>query len=183
MSEIPMAPDPQDPRVAPQPEPAPSTTRSRLRRNAPAVGLLVAGLVVGALGVGVLGHTASGPTGNSSAAAATRQGGPRGGFPGGPGGGIAGEMRVTGTITAVGSSSVTVEQADGTTATYSANATTDVRRDGVQSSLSALKVGDQVLVHAVPSTSGSGKVAERILVGTPGTQDGPGGGLNPATGA
>jgi hypothetical protein len=167
MSEIPMAPDP---RVEQQDPPA---RTSILRRRAPAVGLVVAGLVAGALGVGVLGHTATGTTGSNAAAGQHAR---PGGF--GPGGGVAGETRVSGTITVVGSSGITVRQADGTTATYAVNGTTDVRRDGAQSSLSGLKVGDHVLVHVVPS-AGGGTVAERILAGTSATPGGPGGPVRP----
>jgi hypothetical protein len=167
MSEIPMAPGPH---VEQKAQPA---RRSTVRRVGPAAGLVLAGLVAGALGVGVLGHTPT--TTASTVAVPVRPGGPPGGVAGGPGGGMAGEIRVGGTITAVSSSGLTVEQADGTTATYAANGTTDVRRDGAQSSLSALKVGDRVLVHVLPSTSGSGTVAERILAGTSATGGGPGG--------
>ena len=123
----------------------------------------------------MLGHASGGPTGGNAAATSTRQGGPSGGFAGGRGGGIAGELRVRGTITAVTATSITVKQVDGTTSTYTANGTTDVQRDGAQSSLSALKAGDEVLVHVLPASGNGGAIAERILAGMSATQPGPGG--------
>ena len=176
MTEIPTAPDPQDPQHLPR-EASPGP-RSHLRRYGPATGLLVAGLVAGALGVTVLDH---GSTTTAGTAAAQQQGHFPGGMRGGMGGGVAGEVRVSGTLTAVGTSGITVEKADGTTATYTANGTTEVLRDGARSTLSALKTGDAVLVHVIPAPGG-GTVAERILAGTSATAPGPGG-PPPGTGA
>ena len=98
-----------------------------------------------------------------------------GGFPGpggagGQGGGVAGEQHLSGTITAVGSSSITVKSTAGT-ATYAVNGTTEIDVNGSTSTLSALKVGSAVTVHVYPS--GSTMMAERIIVG--GTDGQPGG--------
>jgi hypothetical protein len=88
-------------------------------------------------------------------------GGPRGGP-----GGIDGEQHVEGTVSATTGSTVTVKSTDGTTATYTVTSDTQVVRDGAQASLSDVQVGDAVLVHVLPTTSGGHKTAERLFAGT-----------------
>jgi hypothetical protein len=97
-----------------------------------------------------------------------------GGF--GPGGGVAGEQHVTGTLTAVGTSTVTVRSSSGTT-TYPVTSSTQIVRNGAAATLSQLKVGDPVVVHVLPSRSGT-KTLERIFAGSnlPAEDPGQGGG-------
>jgi hypothetical protein len=149
--------------------------------------LVAGGVLAGGLGVWALQDRATTPIGFSARASADDApfGGPRGqqdddgqafdgrgggpgagpgsGFGGGFGGGFAGEQHVSGTLTAVGASSITVRTASGTQA-YTVTGTTDVQRNGSRVPLSALQVGDPVVVHAYPS--GSTTVVERVLAGT-----------------
>ena len=128
---------------------------------------LAVGLVVGAIGVAALhtnstGNATNGFAGGPTAAANQVPGaGPQQGFaggppaggvggPGGPGGGLAGEQHVVGTLTSVGAASITVKSASGT-ATYPIESTTVLVKGGQRvSSLSALTVGDTVVVHVYP---------------------------------
>jgi hypothetical protein len=157
----------------------------RGRHLGASIGLIVGGLLAGTVGVTAV-QAATGGTKTQQTTAATTgaagqtapQGQQPGGF-GGPGGGVAGEQRVTGTIAAVGASSVTVTTSSGKK-TYAVNGTTDIRRDGQTIALSALKVGETVLLHVYPS--GSSYAAERILAGTQGFGRGGFGGPPPAGG-
>jgi hypothetical protein len=107
-------------------------------------------------------------------------GGPGGRFGGPPGGGLDGEQRLSGTVAAIGGSSITVTTSSGRL-TYAVIGTTDIRRDGQTIALSALKVGETVLVHVYPT--GSSYTAERILAGNPGFgRRGPDGGAPPQNG-
>ena len=126
---------------------------------------------------GFPGRSGTGPDG------ADGQMGPMGGPMGGP---VAGEEHVTGTITAVGSDTVTVKASDGSTATYSVTSETQILDDGAAVALSDLAEGTDVLVHVIPADSGDG-TAERILAGSsaqdfggmpgaPGSDDGTGSG-------
>jgi len=72
-----------------------------------------------------------------------------------------------GTISSVGSASITVKATDGTSTKVPVNGTTQIVRNGAIASLAALRSGDQVLVHVIPS--GSSTVAERIFAGTSAT--------------
>jgi hypothetical protein len=163
--------------------PAPETpateqpaTSGRTRGVARAAGLGVAGLLAGIIGVTAMqaasGGTPSPATDTTTAQGALQgQGAPAGGPgfngrpPGGGGSGFAGEQRLMGTLTAIGTASVTVQTDDGTS-TYAVTGATDIERNGEPVALSALKVGDAVLVHVLPS--GSGYVAERVLAGASG---------------
>lgn len=153
------------------------------------LGIVTTGLVAGAIGVAAI----SSSSGTTNAASTSRfvgpagQGGFQGGPPGGFGGrgGVAGETRLQSVLTAVGSSGITVKGLDGTTTTVPVNGATEIVRNGAAASLSALQVGDQVLVHVVPS--GSATVAERVFAGTsasqgPGLGDPPPGAQPPAGG-
>ena len=150
-------------------------------------GGLLAGIVAAGLGQGS--DSAAATTTASSSTTSTQQGQgqlgqgqqdgttgmqpPDGGF-GGRGGAMAGETRVIGTITAVGSDSLTVQGTDGSTATYAVDDTTQIVTGTGEVALSQLEAGEQVLVHVL--ADGAGDVtAERVLVGTVTTQ-GPGGG-------
>lgn len=144
------------------------------------VGLLIkgaaivgTGLVAGAFGIALLQGTGSASpaqvgTASTSSPATDRSGiDPQrhGGFGVGPdGGGQAGESRLFGSLTAVGTSSITVTQTDGTATSIPVASTTDIELDGQQVALSSLRSGTSVLVHVLP-TAGGGSVAERILAG------------------
>ena len=88
------------------------------------------------------------------------------------GGGVAGEQRIQGTVTAKTSTTVTVKSSSATS-TYTVNATTEIVRDGQAASLSAVQVGDPVVVHVYPSSSGQ-MLVERLLAGSS-ASGGPGG--------
>jgi hypothetical protein len=83
----------------------------------------------------------------------------QGGF--GGGGGVDGEQRLGGIVTAVGGSSVTIRTASGTTA-YAVTAQTEIVRNGALARLSAVRAGDSVFVHLIPG-SGSSYVVERLF--------------------
>jgi hypothetical protein len=115
-----------------------------------AVGLLGAGLVAGAvIGVTALSNAAtpstapssspstSSPSSQSSAEANERHGGGHG-------------LNLSGTVTAVGSSTVTIKTASGTT-TYKVDSNSDIDKNG-ESSLSKLVVGD-VVTFSVDSSA------------------------------
>jgi hypothetical protein len=164
--------------------PAPGGRRTLLAGSA----LAVVGLVAGAAGTFALSDHGPGTTTLRNASSTTQQGPasipgfrPRfqdgtGAAPGG--GGVAGEQRVQGTLTSVGSSSITVKTASGT-ATYTVTSSTQILRDGRPATLSDLKAGDPVFLHAYPSNGKT--VAERVFAGTlsqgsfPGGPGAPGG--------
>lgn len=169
---------------APEGEPVagPPVGRSdRLRAIAKPAALVVAGLIVGVGAVSAA--QAVGGDDSDNAVASARgfepfgetdgdgfDGGP---FPGGAPGGLQGEQHLTGTLTAVGDSTVTVRSSSGT-ATYQVDSDTQIVRDGASAELSDLQEGDPVLVHVYPAASDSDQlVAERIFAGT--LPSGPGG--------
>jgi hypothetical protein len=152
------------------------------------LGIVAAGALVGGIAVAGLQNHASGQstTTRNPANAAVPGGGPFGGngqnqlqTPIGPGGGRAGEQHISGTLTNVGSSSVTVSSASGT-ATYVVDNNTQIVRNGNVVALSALHVGDPVFVHVYPS--GSSVVAERIFAGDPTAMGGSSGRQGPPAG-
>lgn len=162
------------------------TTAAPRRRLPTAVttgGWLAVGVVVGVIAVAALhsstGNTAATGIAGAPAAAANQNPGtgpqqgfaggpPPGGFGGpggGPGGRLAGEQHIVGSLTAVGSASITVKNAEGT-ATYPIEASTVLVKGGQRvSSLSALTVGDTVVVHVYP-LNGSTHV-ELVIDGAP----------------
>ena len=162
-------------------DPAPAAP-SRARGIGGAAALVVGGLIAGTIGITAVQaatgsdkseqETAATPFGTAPNQGQLQGAPPAGAFGGRPGGGLDGEQRLSGTITAIGSSSITVTTSSGK-ATYAVTGRTDIRRDGQTIALSALKVGETVLVHVYPS--GSSFAAERILAGTPGFGPGPGG--------
>lgn len=101
--------------------------------------------------------------------------GPPGGFPGQqgqagqqqgfPGGGVDGETRVRGTVTAVSATSISLRAEDGTSTTVPVSDQTEVVVDGARATIAQVRTGDVAVVHVVPD--GSGTVAERVLVGVP----------------
>ena len=167
---------PQEQYAEEQPRPG----RDRLRRLVGPVGLVVAGLIAGG-GVVAAAHAVGddGSTAGAQPAWGPAGSDPRGGLGGDPQdgdgagfdrsgdpGGLSGEEHLTGTLSAVGDSTVTVRSSDGT-ATYQVTDSTQVVRDGAEAALSDLQVGDPVLVHVYPASSGGDRlVVERIFAGT-----------------
>ncbi|HEY4315368.1 MAG TPA: hypothetical protein VGO19_07675 [Actinomycetes bacterium] len=151
-----------------------------------AAGVLLAGGVAvavatssGASSAGTVGTTAGGPPAGGLGRGSGAQTGP--GIAQGPAG-VAGEQHIEGTLTAKTGSTVTVQATGGTTATYTVTSDTQVVRDGARTSLSEVQVGDAVLVHVLPTTSGGHKTAERLFAGTlPTGGFGGGGPGNPGT--
>src|SRR4051812_13065166 len=167
-------------------DPAPDVVASPPagRRTAlAAVGMIAAGALLGAVGVTAFRSHSSGTTASPAGFAtgqvpggqapggqgvpgqgvAPGQGFPgqgQGGFTGGRGG-VDGEQRLSGTVTAVGGSSVTIRTASGTTS-YGVTAQTEIVRNGALASLSAVRAGDNVFVHLIPG-SGSSYVVERLF--------------------
>jgi len=121
---------------------------------------LLAGLVIGALVVAML-HTSSSTNANGVPSAPTANQAFGGRF----GGGLPGEQRVIGTLTAVGSSSVTVKSASGAS-TYPIESGTLLVKDGRRvSSTSSMKPGDQVVVHVYPQNGSTH--TEMVIDGIP----------------
>jgi hypothetical protein len=154
---------------------------------------LVAAAAVAGGGVTYVVSHGSSSGGTAQVASTGAAGQPPGGTanqPGGTGGfgGVAGEQRVVGTISAVGDSSITIATPSGT-ATYQVSDATEIAKDGAQAALSDLSAGEVVLVHLVPGSSGSTDPAdmtvERIIAGTGGLgrgdDGGPGDGTDDAT--
>jgi hypothetical protein len=158
-------------------EPARPTSPARGRWAM--AGLLAAGAAVGAIAVSQLhGHSTS--TATPAANTGTANGGTQGQVPGlgngqlpgngripggtggGPGG-LAGEQHISGTVTAVGSSSVTVKSSSGT-ATYAVTSSSEIVRNGQAVSLTAIKAGDAAFVHVYPSNGTM--TVERLFAGT-----------------
>ena len=149
----------------------------RLRTIAKPVALVVAGLIVGvgavsaaqAVGGDDSDNTVAGDRAFDALGETDGDGFDGHGLPpgfDGTGGGIAGEQHLTGRLTAVGDSTVTVRSSSGT-ATYQVLSDTQIVRDGASAQLSDLQVGDPVLVHVYPASSDSDQmVAERVFAGT-----------------
>ena len=177
--------------ISPEPSTPPAADappRPGRRAALAAAGLVAAGALVGGVGVSALRSNGSTP---ASPAAFTNGQLPNGqlpngqlpngqlpngqlpngqlpddgsqddGFAGGPGGGVAGEQRIGGTVTAVHASSLTIRSASGT-ASYAVTSQTQIVRNGALASLSAVRAGDNVFVHLIPG-SGSSYVVERLF--------------------
>lgn len=128
-------------------------------------GLLVIGLLVGTIAV-TAAQAAMRGEGSTASSTSPQAGSPPLGQRGGTD-----EQRVLGTVASVGATSVTVTTGSGAS-TFQVDRFTDIRRDGRPVALTALAIGDPVLVHALPS--GSRLVAERVLAGTSVSDGGPG---------
>jgi Domain of unknown function (DUF5666) len=180
---------PQPPPQATGPSaPAPPARRSaRFRWAATPVAVALAALLAGGGIVYAVDHHASATASTGSPQAAVP--GPNGfgggaGGPGGLGGPIAGEQHVQGTVSAKTATTVTVKSGNGT-ATYTVNDSTEIVRNGQAATLAAVQVGDPVLVHVYPSSSGR-LLVERLFAGSSAADGGPGGlgpgGVGPPSG-
>jgi len=74
---------------------------------------------------------------------------------------------ITGTVTAVSATSITVKAADSYTASFAVASTTKVMVDGKTASATSVKIGDTVHVEGV--RSGTTLTAEAIRAGNPGS--------------
>ncbi len=137
-----------------------SADHQRYGRWAKLAAPAAAGLLIGAGAVFAVEHHSgsSAAAGSAAAAAVADPSLPSGGGP------VAGEQHVQGTIAAKTSTTVTVKSTSGT-ATYTVNATSEIVRNGRAATLSAIRVGDPVLVHVFPSASGQ-MLVERLLAGS-----------------
>jgi hypothetical protein len=133
---------------------------------------VIAAFLVGGGAVYALEHH-SGSSGGTNAAAAGVPNGPGGSSSGFGGGGVSGEQHIQGTVTAKTGSSVTVRSSSGS-ATYTVNVTTEIVRNGRSATLADVKVGDPVLAHVYPSSSGQ-MLVECLFAGTSASDSGPGG--------
>lgn len=125
------------------------------------------------------GYTVAHAAGSSAVATAAPGGGTVAGGAGPGGTGTFGGAPVSGTITAVSATSVTVRAASGDSTTYPISGDTAIVNDGATASASDLAVGDPVVVFGAAGSAGSAGsagAAERILAGTSATQaaSGPG---------
>ena len=119
------------------PEPISPAPRRRGRFGAKAA-LVAAGVVTGGILASTL--TANAATSSSSSAATPSASASAAAGPGSCRGGAA--LSLSGTVTAVGTSSVTIKTASGTT-TYAVNSSSDIDKNG-EAQLSSLAVGDAV---------------------------------------
>jgi hypothetical protein len=158
----------------PPPPPPGATAGNAPARPAGAVALALAAMLVGGGIVFAMDRHATASAGNAPAAVA----GPNGlgdglAAPGGTGGPVAGEDHVQGMVSAKTATTVTVKSASGT-ATYTVNGSTQIVRDGQTATLAAVQVGDPVLVHVYPSSSGQ-LLVERLFARSSASDGGPGG--------
>ena len=163
-----------------QPQPAVqqnSATPARpgvVRRRWTGVGLAAAGLVAGGVLAGTLGASAA--TGSSSPAATYGSGASSGSSVGkapdtdpagdhgpgrGPDHGCGHGLDLSGTVTAVGTSSVTIKTSSATT-TYAVSSSSDIDKNG-ESQLSKLVVGDAVTFST--TTSGTTVSIDKLHAG------------------
>ena len=124
---------------------------NRARRWAAGSALLVGGAVGGGILAGSLTAGASTTSTTTPQTAAGPSNATPRTPPGFPGGASGYGLNESGTVTAVGTSSVTIKTSTGTT-TYAVNSGSDIDKNG-EASLSSLKVGDAVTFSTV--TSGS----------------------------
>jgi putative serine protease PepD len=75
------------------------------------------------------------------------------------------QYRLSGTVTAIGSNTVTVKSAAGATKTYTVSSATKLMSNGASVALSSFKVGDSVVGSV---TSSGGSVLNDLLVGMAG---------------
>jgi hypothetical protein len=159
-----------------QPQPAvqqSSATPARpgvVRRRWTGVGLAAAGLVAGGVLAGTLGASAA--TGSSSPAATSGSGASSGSSvenapdtdpagEHGPGPGHGHGLDLSGSVTAVGTSSVTIKTSSATT-TYAVSSSSDIDKNG-ESQLNKLVVGDAVTFST--TTSGSTVSIDKLHAG------------------
>ena len=133
------------------------------RRRWTGVGLVAAGLVAGGVLAGTLGASAA--TGSSTPTAGYSTGSSYGTpgadtDPAGEHGGGHG-LDLSGTVTAVGSTSVTIKTTSGTV-TYAVSGTSDIDKNG-EAQLSSLAVGDAVTFST--TTSGSTVSIDKLHAG------------------
>ena len=132
-----------------------SVSAGAQRTKLPAAKVIPVALLVVGLGAGFIGgmsyqkHHQSSTTSSSA-----NQMGTAGGFGGRGGGGFRNSLRAVGTVTAVDSSSISIqERRTGTTTAYTISSSTTVTNNGQSASVSDIKVGDTVVLTKASSTS------------------------------
>ena len=128
----------------PGPEvPPPSNRRLNRRQISVGAGLVAGGALVGAVLAGTLSAGAATTTPSSAPSSSSSSSSGSSTAPGdGDHDGRHG-LDLTGTVTAVGSSSVTIKTSSGTTVTYAVNRSSDIDKNG-EAQLSSLVAGDAV---------------------------------------
>ncbi|MBV9869566.1 MAG: hypothetical protein JO214_02995 [Frankiaceae bacterium] len=91
-----------------------------------------------------------------------------------PGGGFGSSQLVQGTLSSVGGSKLTVKSVNGTTASYTVVASTQIVRNDKVATVSDLRAADKVVLEVTEGSAG-GTLLERVLAGTSATA--PAGGL------
>lgn len=116
-----------------------------------AASLLGAGVIVGVIVTGaVSANAATTPTPGSSSSTLQDEGGSENPTGGGNGPHRGGELKLNGTVTAVGSGSVTIKTSSGA-ATYTVDADSDIDKNG-EATLADLAVGDKVRFSVTGTT-------------------------------
>lgn len=85
----------------------------------------------------------------------------RGGFNGGGGGMYNGQRPIRGTVSSVGSNSITISDRDGLSNTFSISSSTKITNQGQSANISDIKNGDTVMIVA---DSGNSKQANSIMI-------------------
>jgi hypothetical protein len=130
---------------APSEPPTPSRSQKR-RLVGIGAGLAAGGALVGAVLAGTLSAGAATPSTSPSGTSSTEA-------PDGHGGGGGGHaLDLTGTVTAVGSSSLTIKTSTGSTVTYKVTSSSDIDKNG-EAQLSSLATGDAVRYSVVSGTT------------------------------
>ena len=133
---------------------SPSETNSpevrRSTRTGLKIALIGAGIAAGAIGATALGANAATTTNGAAASSSSTSGATAGSVPPPAGGGYH-VPGMSGTVTAVGSSSVTIKTSSGTT-TYAVTSASDIDKNG-EAQLSNLVVGDAVTFNVMPTSS------------------------------
>lgn len=121
------------------------------RTTAQAAGLLVVGAVAGGVLAVTFGASAASPSATPPGPASYAATGPEGGAPGMPGMRGPRPPMQSGTVTAVGTNSVSIKTT-GAAKTYAVDANSDIDKNG-EAKLSDLKVGDAVHFAVRPGSS------------------------------
>ena len=133
---------------------SPSETHSpevgRGTRTGLKIALIGAGIAVGAIGATAIGANAATTTSGSATSSSSTSSSTAGTLPPPPGGGYH-VPGMSGTVTAVGSSSVTIKTSSGTT-TYAVTSASDIDKNG-EAQLSNLVVGDAVTFNVMPNSA------------------------------
>ena len=115
------------------------------------IALIGAGIAVGAVGATAIGANAATTTTGSATSSSSTSGSTSGSAAAGPAAGGYHVPGTSGTVTAVGSSSVTIKTSTGTK-TYAVTSASDIDKNG-EAQLSNLVVGDAVTFNVMPNSA------------------------------